>query len=346
MNFYQNTIPITFAANDYFAPYMAVMMQSIMENAGVSRTYRFFVLHTDITPATQADLQAQVNRFAHFGIDFIDVRQHIHNYDFFTANRPDLTAEAYFRLLIPELFSQYDRVIYVDGDMICRADISRLYDIELGDKVLAAARDIVGINQFYRDGKDAGKQWWDTKSNMNNPADYYCDGMVVFNIAEFRKMISTEELLHLAISRKWKCHDQDILNYVTQGKTFFLPYTWNFITAENTEYIPENLKKEYKKAQESAKIIHFAGVREKPWISPVHLKNFEYFWMYATRTPFINLIITRMSERNLIGVGYEYFVVDKMKHPNGRLRFILKCLRAWLFRIKPCFFYCFYIKDI
>jgi lipopolysaccharide biosynthesis glycosyltransferase len=217
--------------------------------------------------------------------------------------------------------------------MICRTDISELYNIELGNKIIAAARDIAGINRFYRDGKDADKQYWDTKSNMNNPADYYCDGMVVFNITEFRTIISTQELLDLAISRKWKCHDQDILNYVTEGKTLFLPYSWNFITAENTDFVPEALKKEYIEAENSVKIIHFAGVREKPWISPVYVKNFEYFWMYAMRTPLINTIITRMIDRHIIGAGYEDFVIDEIKHRNGGLRFILKCIIAWIGRI-------------
>jgi lipopolysaccharide biosynthesis glycosyltransferase len=331
-----NEISIVFAANDYFIPYTSATIQSIMENADTKRKYHFFILHTDITISTATALCVQVNRYPHFCIDIIDVSQYIAGYEFFTANRFDLTKETYFRLLVPELLTErgYDKVIYLDGDMICCFDISKLYDIDLGDNLIGAVRDLASISRFLYDKKNNSKEYYDFKSSMRNVTDYYCAGMIIFNNRQFLQTISTTELFKLAVSRKWKCHDQDILNYVSERKTLFFPYTWNFIWSENINYLPEDLRREYIEAKDSPQIIHFAGIKEKPWISHVYVPYFEFFWMYATRTPFINIIITRMREKHFINQSYQEFVLNEIKHRNGGISFIFKCIKAWLKRDK------------
>jgi lipopolysaccharide biosynthesis glycosyltransferase len=331
MNITYDTIPIVFAANNYFVPYTSATIQSIMENADTKRKYHFYILNTDITQPTSTALCTQVSRYSHFSIDFVNVSQFIAGYDFFTANRPDLTKEVYFRLLIPELLPSFDKVIYLDGDMICLSDIGELYDIDLCDNLLGAVRDIAGINRFLYEGKDNSKDYWDLKSNMNDVTDYYNDGMVVFNTRLFHQTISTTELINLALSRKWKSHDQDVLNFVSEGKTSFLPYNWNFITLASINYLPEHLNKEYIEAKDSPKIIHFAGIKDKPWAHPFYVTYFEYFWMYATRTPFINVIISRMLEKRLISISFIDFILNEIKHRrNGGIRFFLKCIKALL----------------
>jgi lipopolysaccharide biosynthesis glycosyltransferase len=329
-----NVIPIVFASNERFIPYTAAAVQSIMENAAPPNQYRIYILHAGISAAILDKLSSQSAQFPHFSIEGIDVSSRIKQYHFFTANRSDITQETYYRLFIPELLSDYEKVIYLDGDMICRSDISKLYDYDLGDNLIGAARDIAGLNSFFRDGKNTDDKYYDVKSNMDNPCDYYCAGMLLFNNKELQKTISTKELLDLALSRKWKSHDQDVLNFLSLGKTLFLPYSWNFIHAENTDYLPENLVKEYVSAQGHEDIIHFAGVREKPWLSPVYVRHFELFWKYAARTPFIDTIIERMTEKNLVGESYEPFVINEIKHRNGGLRFILKCFKAWTQRTR------------
>jgi len=119
-----------------------------------------------------------------------------------------------------------------------------------------------------------------------------------------------------------------------EGRTYYLPYSWNYIHPENTDYLSEDLKNECLEAGRSPRIIHFAGVREKPWICPVYVKNFQYFRMYAARTPFLDIIIQRMNQNSIIGQGYSDFVINEIKHRHNGLRFIIKCFTAWLTREK------------
>jgi lipopolysaccharide biosynthesis glycosyltransferase len=303
-----------------------------MENAAPENTYRIYIFHSGISAAVLDKLSSQSAQFPHFSIEGIDISSRVKQYHFFTANRSDLTQEAYYRLFIPELLSDYEKVIYLDGDMICRSDISKLYAFDLGDNLIGAARDIAGISWFNFSGQCNDKTRFDFKSNCQTVTDYYNSGLLVINNRQFQKTISTAQLIELALSRKWNFNDQDVLNFLTHGRTYFLPYSWNFIHDPNTNYIPESLVKEYTEAEGHEDIIHFAGP-VKPWLKPVfvdyaYIPYFMLFWKYAVETPFIDTITRRMKESHLLGGSYEPFVLDQIRHRNGGFRFIFNCLMA------------------
>ena len=48
---------------------------------------------------------------------------------------------------------------------------------------------------------------------------------------------------------------------------------WIEISSE----LPESLRLEYRAAEGSPKLLHFAGIWEKPWAAPVYQKNSEWF---------------------------------------------------------------------
>ncbi|MDR2485377.1 MAG: glycosyltransferase family 8 protein [Treponema sp.] len=331
------TIPIVFAANEYFIPYTSAMIQSIMENASPENQYRFFILHSGISAVVLNMLSSQTKNYPYCIIEGINISERIKGCNFFTANRPDITAETYYRLYIPELLSDYDKVIYLDGDMICRSDISRLFAFDIGDNFIGAARDCTGISGLIRYGAYKDKTCFDFKANARNLIDCYNAGVMIFNIRQFQKTISITELLDLALSRKWANHDQDILNFVTESRTFFLPYSWNFTIEENACYLPETLAKEYAEAERQVKIFHFAGPQRKPWknscfVDYAYIPYFTLFWKYAFKTPFLDTIIARMEEEHILGGSYEPFVINQIKQRNGGICFILKCLTAWMRR--------------
>jgi lipopolysaccharide biosynthesis glycosyltransferase len=325
-------VPIVFSSNNYFAPYMAVMIQSIMENSDPGGRYRIFILHRDIVLSTMEKLKGQAGKYPHFSLEFIDVGEFIGGYDFYTANRGDITAETYFRLLIPELFPGYEKVIYLDGDMVCTVDIARLYQVDLGLNLLASSRDILGTGGYYRPENQKERFYKDRVLKIANPDDYFIGGMMVINIPLFRETISTRELLAFAASREWKAHDQDVLNVLCQGKTLLLPMEWDFTQDDDAaSYLPEPLKKEYFEAKRAPKIVHFASESKKPWQNAVNVPRFELFWKYATRTPFIDMILDRMGERGLIGLSYRERIFSDIKNGKLGLRFILKCLKQRYF---------------
>ncbi|MHC6203919.1 glycosyltransferase [Breznakiellaceae bacterium SP9] len=310
--YYSNTIPLVFASNDYFVPYMAVTMQSIMENADEKLQYHFFVLYQNITNSTMDVLRDQISRYKQFKIDYIDVTPYFKNVNLFIGNRSDITIETYFRLVIPSLFCQYEKVVYLDGDMICRIDIAELYNIDIGNNWIASTRDILGIGTYYRYGSntfDKDPYLFDGLAALKNHNNYFLGGLLVFNIKQWT--IPLEELLDLAASRQWVVHDQDVLNVLCEEKTYFLPLEYQFTDFSQEDqfsyciqYLPAHIKQEYFNAQKSPKLIHFNTSPRKPWNIPYYTPYFELFWGYALMTPFLDVIISRMKEKDLIGKNY------------------------------------------
>ena len=54
---YEHLFPIVFAANDTFAPYAGVAIQSVILNANPRNLYRIYVLHTSISSKHVEELE-------------------------------------------------------------------------------------------------------------------------------------------------------------------------------------------------------------------------------------------------------------------------------------------------
>jgi lipopolysaccharide biosynthesis glycosyltransferase len=321
-----SSIPIVFSADNFFLPYTAVMIQSIMENANSERNYHVFILHKNIEERNTELLAQQCQQYPNFSLDFINVSSYIKEYSFWTANRETITVETYFRLLIPDLFPDYDKVIYLDGDMICCADVSALFDINIEDYHLASSRDIGNIGDYHNPKSKGRRIYNDTVLKLNCADNYFIAGMLILNIKAFKNNFTVKKLLDFAISREWRAHDQDILNVLCQDKTLLLPIEWDFTwDDEAAKYLPDFLKTEYDNTKNHPKIIHFPGER-KPWLNAVNVPYFEYFWKYATRTPFIDVIMSRMQDQKLTGKTYkEHIEYDIQNRRKLGFRFIFQC---------------------
>jgi lipopolysaccharide biosynthesis glycosyltransferase len=271
--------------------------------------------------------------YHHFLLDFIDVAEYIQGYNFFTANRDTITIETYFRFLIPHLFPKYEKIVYLDGDMICCTDVAELYDVDLGDHLLASSRDTGNIGDYHRPESKKRRYYNNEVLKLSNPDNYFIAGMLVMNIPAFRNQFTVKELLDFAVSREWRAHDQDVLNVLCQNETLLLPIAWDYThDDESAAYLPALLKKEYDDTKKAPKIVHFPGER-KPWVNAVNVPYFELFWKYATRTPFIDLILERMAEKGLTGFTYKEHIFNDIKNRQKLgLRFIVKCFMARFFK--------------
>ena len=59
---------------------------------------------------------------------------------------PHVTKITYARVLIPDILSKIDKVIFIDSDTLVLQDLTTLYDIDLQDKYLAAVEDVDYLN--------------------------------------------------------------------------------------------------------------------------------------------------------------------------------------------------------
>ena len=327
--FYPDKIPVVFASDNKYVPFMSAAIQSIVENSSQNREYIFFIFHKEIKNDTMELIIKQISPYNQFSIEFINVSDYIGRFDLFISRH--VTIETYFRFLIPELLCEYQKVIYLDCDMIICADIAELFDISMDNYIIAAMRDITVANWFYASRlKKNTAGFRNSFPKLKNPSDYFVAGLLVFNIPLFRKTISQEELFEVAISNEWDWHDQDVLNIIAEGKVFLLSFHWGVYIPDNIDYLPENLKNEFYAAEKNPKIIHFVI---KPWKFDFYIQHFEHFWKYATRTPFINTITNTMDIPKIH--SYKGRILLNISQRKLGFKFIFfDCIKALFFRNK------------
>lgn len=325
--FEKNNIAVAFAANDAFVPYMATAIYSILANGSEENNYDLVILHSDISDKNKKKLLEMTAPFQNASLRFADVTEYIEGYTFFVGGKENFTRESYYRLLLPELMEEYEKVLYLDGDMVALTDVAELYRTELGDALLASSRDLCGMVEYYNPMADL-RNYRDQELGLKAPDDYFIAGMLLFNIPAFRRAYSTEYLLDFATSRPWRQHDQDVLNVLCQGRVKLVSAAWDVMAPEFNEYLPKELKAELDDSLATPKILHFGGDM-KPWLC-MDAPFGEYFWRYAAQTPYIQEIIRRRLEMDRGVYSVRGAMEREFRQGKAGARYILRYIRAWL----------------
>ena len=198
---------------------------------------------------------------------------------------------------------QYRKVLYLDSDLILNADPAELFYTDVDGFLLAAAHDAdtAGLYNGFEPNK---KNYMDNVLKIKEPYSYFQAGVILFNLEEFRKTYTTDEMLRFAASNNWELLDQDVLNYLAQGRYKAVDMCWNVMTdwrgiriPQIVSRAPKYLRDEYMKAHEAPKIIHYAGP-DKPW-QQENADYGEYFWRYARECDYYEVIVQRFVEKML-----------------------------------------------
>ena len=264
-------VVVVFACSENFVPYLSVAVQSIIENASLTRRYDIVVLTRDISPASMITLTRQA-KSDNVGIGFLDVDAALG--DIKLPHHGHFRPETYYRLLSPQLLPNVDKAIYLDSDLIVCDDVAKLYDVDVKGYKLAATRDADTIGQI--DGYDATVgPYLKNELGMSDPHDYFQAGVLLMNLAELRRTITPEEFLDLSTQRMWRWLDQDILNKVVNGDYVRVHMRWNYLMdwqhLRRTHIIanaPADVREEYEQAAADPAIIHFAGPDNRPGSTP------------------------------------------------------------------------------
>ena len=296
-----NNIAIVFASNDGFAPYMAVMIRSIIDHTSDANNYDIIVLHGAISEERQQQILSIADGHRNVSIRFADVDPIFESLNLYTGIRGmRLTKETYYRLAIGQVLGdEYTRAVYLDGDMVMMTDVAELYTVDLEGYYLAAAYDITGIGFCHKAWNDLIK-WRKNVLKLKAPDTYFICGLLVINLPMLRKDYPVESLLKIAASREWRQHDQDVLNVIcNNGKARLLHPSWNVLADfGNNRYLPPELKTMWLESEQKPLVIHYGGSK-KPWNQTMIRE--EPFWSAAARTPFWKTIVMQMLRK-----GHQY----------------------------------------
>ena len=290
----KNNIAICFSTDQNYIPYLGVAIQSIIDNSSPRNNYDINVLYESLSVAQQRKI-LQMKR-ENISIRFISLRPYYSRLPDIFYTRSHFTKAIYNRFFIPQIFSGYSKVLYLDCDLVVDKDIAELYDTVLGDKYLVAAvRDYECIRWASKD-KNFGISYFGNFLNLSNVLNYFQSGVLLMNIQQMRQENFCQKLFDtLERIQSPKFPDQDIFNIVCENRVLFLDARWNVefhIPVWHSDWMqtmPVSMLYDYIESRENPWIVHYAGSK-KPWHNAC-LEMGSYFWKYAASSPFYHEIL-------------------------------------------------------
>jgi lipopolysaccharide biosynthesis glycosyltransferase len=276
-------VPVIFATDENYVLYCGVAISSLIKNTSNSNTYEIFVLYDSLSNLSIYRLESLSTE--NVTVTCRRVHEYITNLKALEYNH--LTIASAYRLVIPEIFPQYEKVIYLDSDIVVDADVAELYSINIGTNILGAVQ-----GYYRRDEIDfMYKHITETLGICEN--NFFNAGILIVNIPEFKKNNVAQKCFALLSERDdMYFMDQCALNMVCEGKVHILPKRWNhewlfLFSADNSKRSLH--QDEFDAARNNPAIIHYDGI-EKPWDYPGQALS-DYFWKYARQTIFYEEII-------------------------------------------------------
>ena len=266
-------VPIFFACDENYVPYLDVAIISIIKNASKNNNYEITILENNISKESKKKLLKHSK--GNISISFHDTNKIIEPIKEQLPNVFYYGLAAYFRLFIETAFPQYDKVIYLDCDVVLLTDVAKLYDTDLGNNLVAAV---------YEQNTDRDPMFTNYVRDIVGipPHTYFNSGVMVMNLKEFRNFGVQKKFIEMLTTYNFDslAPDQEYLNVICHDRVKYLPTGWN--------------KHSFPEAPEGdLNLCHFA-LANKPW----HYKetiNSEYFWKYAKDSDFYDEILDEFN---------------------------------------------------
>lgn len=318
-----NHIPVFFHSSDEYSPVISVVMASILSQT--TSYIDFFVIETGISNFHKRQIENMKEKFPNFSITWIPFTYNdIFRKEYFekihevNKERPAWPSiHGYCTPFIPLLAKEYDKVIYLDLDVILLDDIKLFYDEDLDGKALGVVPDII---------QPCFAEQLNPRVENQNFGKYFCAGVLLINCKKFRENNLIEKYFEIAATEFVATADQDILNILCKSDCQILDQKYDVIYKVTQEEIDrKRLKVSSKIFEEAAKhavIRHYADI--KPW--KINEQGFARrkdlfhhgdWWYFAAMSPFYPAFLNRcITDRNnnISCINYE----DKCKSNSNR----------------------------
>ncbi len=300
-------VPVFFAADENYMPFLAVALTSIKKYASKENDYKIHVLYTgELGDGAQKVKEMEEDGFS---VSFTEISEKTAQIQSVMRCRDYYTSAIYFRLFIPDLFPCYDKAIYLDCDTVVTADIAELYAVDIGDNYIGAVADqaVAAVPAF---------RVYVEKALGILPENYFNSGVITLNLKKLRELNFFQTFYGILSSYDFiVAPDQDCLNLICKDKVCYYPATWNRMpTASDGETDP------------NPKLIHY-NLSMKPWHYDGVLYE-EFFWDYAKQTPFYETILEMKKSFTPKQMAYDEEGAKKLlklaaseaENPNNYLR--------------------------
>lgn len=310
------TIPIVFAFDNRLTIPAGVAITSLLMNAHEDTFYDIFILHSEKESLDKEILAKVSEKFSNCRITYRTVGNIFDN----AFEIRDITTPAYYRLLIPQLVLEYDKVLYSDVDVIFRSDLTGFYKTD--------------IDEFYFGGVNSishfDNELVDYSENINlDPSKIIYSGNLLINCKALRNAVDIKDEILKHAKKKYRFQDMDVINIACKGNISYLSPSFcltNYINksiVNNDNRLLELWTESELDAAMKYGIIHYNG--QKPWKG--FCVNFDIWWEYYRKSPvfdpkyYFDFFYSRLNELDAlplwkrIKILVRYFVYGKRNSP-------------------------------
>lgn len=272
-----STIPIVFAFDKNMEMPAGVAIFSLLSNANEDTFYDIFILHSDRFDFSDSRILAIARQFANCRITFRPVK------DEFVGGFEirGITETCYYRLLIPELVPEYDKILYSDVDVIFREDLAKYFEMPIDQFYFASVNSVPVMNDDYLS--------YIKMRGLSVEKGYYYSGNLIINS---KKLRADNKLAEFRSHRdmKYRFQDMDIINLTCGSYIKPLPPAFCLTVTYYDAIVNERdrLRGLYSDSEMDYAlkhgIVHYNGA--KPW-KDVCL-NMDIWWDYYRRSIFFD----------------------------------------------------------
>ena len=273
------TVNIALATDRNYLPHACTAIASMLVHRRNSPernlALRIWLLHQELDVGAFSEIR-KLARLENF--ELIPVKVPETAFSGWKIFRKDWGIATYYRLLLPSLLPDVEKVVYLDCDLLLLDDVLSLWAFPLDGCHAAATAVKISPEQKARIG-------------LASEDRYFNAGVMVFDLAAMRASGDEARFreIYETCMDKLKYPDQDILNIAYHGGYKLLPLKWNLTTSVYRNPVNEALYSEAETldAIRHPGIAHFTGVH-KPWRigKTTHHPYSSYYWKYLKLTPF------------------------------------------------------------
>lgn len=256
-------ISIAYAPDDNYVNQTVVSMKSALEH---NEQVEFIIMYSKLSAESMQKLGAVGGSLRLIKMDesqFADL----------TLSKW-VTVQAWFRIKLPDLCKDLDKVLYLDCDTLIRGNLDELFSLDLTDKYLAGVKDVWGVSKYVK------------RLGMKSGV-YVNSGMLLFNCNYCRKEHFFDKVVDFAKNNAKIIEfcDQDSINKVVDEHKLVISPKYNLMDTwwRGGYYEFEGEEEaEYLQAKENPVIVHLTGL--KPAFKGCGNKFKDEWWEVAKKT--------------------------------------------------------------
>lgn len=278
---------IFYFTSDLFTSVAATSIVSLLENNKAAGEINFYIADDGIAPENKQKLTEMITSYGRT-VYYITAPNPVQAFRFPFKSRYQM-GHSYPRMLIGSIVPEsVDKVLCLDSDTLICDDLQELWDIDMGDNIMAGVSDCMNIRKYVK------------QFRMMEDMVYCNAGMLLVDLQKWREQKIEEKIINRIHDQNGNVFffEQTLMNWGCGGKILALPPEYNCYTLF-WAFSYNNLIKwrrpldfftegEIEQAKKSPKIIHFTRnfyMLSRPWVKGCdHPMTAEYV-RYKEMTP-------------------------------------------------------------